>query len=162
METALTVKNLFGKDEVRWLPIPGYEGFYEASNTGEIRRIGGEILKKYKGKYYTVALSVDGLPKTKSVHRLVAYAFKGISRLVVDHDDNDRYNNHETNLVYRTQRENTSKGALGYTTNPPQYKSTPYRVRIRIKGKLVDLGSYHTPEEAINVYNNKKQELCNL
>lgn len=60
---------------ILWLPIPGYVGFYEASDTGEIRRVGGDILSKHKGKYYTVALSVNGTPKTKSVHRLCCVCF---------------------------------------------------------------------------------------
>lgn len=142
-----------------WKSIPGYDGFYEASNTGEIRRVGGDILKKHKGKYFTVALSINGKPKTKSVHRLVAYAFKGVSKLVVDHDDRDRYNNNESNLFYRTQRDNTSRNAVGYTSNPPQYKSKKFRARIRINGKLVDLGSYATTEQAKEAYETKRKQL---
>ncbi len=142
-----------------WLPIPGYVGFYEASNDGEIRRVGGEVLRKYKGKYFTVALSINGKPKTKAVHRLIAYAFKGVSNLVVDHDDRNRYNNHESNLFYRTQRENTSRNAVGFTTNPPQYKTNKFRARIRINGKLVDLGSYATPEQAKEAFQTKRKQL---
>lgn len=144
---------------VKWMPIPGYEGFYEASSEGEIRRVGGEILSKYKGKYFTVALSVNGRPKTKAVHRLVAAAFKGVSKLVVDHDNNDRYDNRECNLFYRTQRENTSRNAVGFTSNPPQYKTKKFRARIRINGKLVDLGSYATQEEAKSAYQTKRSQL---
>jgi hypothetical protein len=70
-----------------WLPIQGYEGFYEVSNMGQVRSIlridirgrerGGHILRPGLNTqgYPVVVLCKDGLHKTQRVHRLVAAAF---------------------------------------------------------------------------------------
>jgi hypothetical protein len=78
----------------RWLPVIGYEGYYEVSDFGRVRslsrrvnrdrqRHSGRILKLYAnrskkcGEYYQARLSRDGVVRTCDVHVLVARAFLG-------------------------------------------------------------------------------------
>lgn len=153
--------------------IPGYEGLYKANENGDIISVeryvkhvkgGVQILRsrklsKFKNKsgYVTVALSKEGKVKTQYVHRLVISAFKGISDLVVDHIDGNRSNNALSNLRYCTQRDNIcfAKTTPGVSINPPFYKKR-FRARIAINGKLKELGSFFTKEEAANAYQNHK------
>lgn len=116
---------------IEWKPIKGYEGLYEVSNDGRVRRlkfINGkhnfEKIKECKQTlntwgYMTVNLSKDGKGNTKRVHKLVANAFIGESDLQVDHIDGNKQNNRLDNLEYVTPKENTNrawkKGIAKYT-----------------------------------------------
>ena len=73
----------------RWLPVPGYEGFYEASDLGRIRSLrrmtrcgwrGGRVLKPFPDSdgYLRVNLSRYGkIAGLQPVHGLVLLAFVG-------------------------------------------------------------------------------------
>ena len=105
----------------RWLPVPGWEVLYEASDYGFIRslprvdRLGrhwrGRILKPHidKDGYGCVVLSGDGnRSKPIRVHQLVTAAFLGPcpEGKEVRHDDGDPRNNRLSNLLYGTHAEN--------------------------------------------------------
>lgn len=78
---------------VNWLPVIGYEGYYEVSDQGEIRSldrrvkrgagwltIKGRTIKPWRvppGNYLTVGLSLDGDIRRVRVHRIVLEAFHG-------------------------------------------------------------------------------------
>ncbi len=101
-----------------WKPVVGYEGRYEVSNCGGIKRVcGGKgiknpILSPSIGKigYRIVVLSHGTISTRKRlyIHRLVAAAFIGPcpSGLVVNHKDSNKLNNHPSNLEYVPQGEN--------------------------------------------------------
>jgi len=88
-----------------WKDIPGYDGYYQASNNGKIRGLtrviygkrkktvyGRELVPvKYKNGYLGVQLCKETTIRI-SIHRLVCMAFYGVpdSRLHVDHIDYDR------------------------------------------------------------------------
>lgn len=107
-----------------WKDIPDYEGYYQASDLGNIRgvdrvivnslgrnkTIKGEIIKPVIGKdgYLKLNLGKNGNKVTFRVHRLVMTAFHGYSELVVDHINNNIKDNRLENLRYCTVRENTS------------------------------------------------------
>lgn len=104
-----------------WKEIPIYDGMYQASSCGRIKsfknhhNVSERILKQCnRGKYLIVSLS-NGLERSYyGVHQLVAMAFlghvpDGTHRIVVDHKDNDKHNNHVDNLQLIPQRENTVK-----------------------------------------------------
>ncbi len=120
--------------DIIWKPIPGYEGHYEASNTGLIRSVDRVVVLKtklyedrpckfksrvlkpytYKSKRSniqprdTVALSVDGKLKTHAVHKLIAITFIANKNNfeTVNHIDGDCKNNHVENLEWISREEN--------------------------------------------------------
>lgn len=113
-----------------WLPIPGYIGFYEVSNLGNVRSINRlisydssvrtkprmQIIKGClrvptvkKNGYLDVALTSESKKYTHHlIHRLVAIAFvenpNHLSQ--VNHIDGDKKNNRYTNLEWCTPSEN--------------------------------------------------------
>lgn len=98
-----------------WLPVPGYESFYEVSDAGQVRslprpRTAGGVLRqmRIKGDYRQVTFCRDGKQKNFLVHVAVAAAFHGPrpAGLVIRHLDGDPSNNSATNLRYGTDVEN--------------------------------------------------------
>jgi hypothetical protein len=109
METqALTIKNLFGKDEVV-RDIPGFEGRYLIGNSGKVVSIKyygkcdypKDITPRKTGKGY---LRVHLGSKDFYIHRLVAYVFvqnpDPNNLREVNHKDFDKSNNHADNLEW--------------------------------------------------------------
>lgn len=94
-----------------WKDIPGYDGFYQISNHGQVyshkskRIIKGSTL--YAGYQY-VNLCNNGVSKNISIHRLVACAFipNPDNLPVVHHIDENPQNNSVSNLKWCTQKEN--------------------------------------------------------
>lgn len=112
----------------KWLPVLGYEGFYEVSDTGRMRSldrvvkgnrgqakpIKGRILKCFVNHdgYIRVALSKNSKVKKVAVHRLVAESFLENPNQypVVNHIDEVKDNNEVSNLEWCTQSENVLHG----------------------------------------------------
>lgn len=92
--------------------IPIYQN-YEISREGLVRNCkSGKILKTpKKGRYLTVALSINGEYKHHNVHRLVAMSWLGLpenyEHLQVAHCDGNSLNNDFSNLKWATPKENT-------------------------------------------------------
>lgn len=93
-----------------WKPVLGYEGYYEVSNYGRVKRLetrvnsnrGGravreKILKQITTKfgYLTVHLCVENKRDKKKIHRLVAEAFipNPDNLPCVNHKDENKSNN---------------------------------------------------------------------
>lgn len=95
-----------------WKVIPDTNGYYEVSDTGQVRNIRtGKILKpRNKKGYHNYNLSVDGESKQVFAHHLVAQAFIGDrpEGMFVLHWDDDKHNNHVSNLRYGSPKENVS------------------------------------------------------
>lgn len=94
-----------------WRDIPEYEGLYQVSNLGRIRR--GERIKKPHvdhGGYLTVWLSKHSKMKCLKVHRIVALSFipNPENKRTVNHIDGDKQNNRIDNLEWATHSENIS------------------------------------------------------
>jgi hypothetical protein len=101
-----------------WKPVVGYEGWYEVSNLGRVKRVmpgkgtKRPILSPYTAKvgYKMVTLSHGTIPTRKKwyVHHLVTEAFQGPRPpdKVVNHKDAEKVNNLPVNLEYVPQREN--------------------------------------------------------
>jgi hypothetical protein len=107
---------------IEWLPVVGFEGFYEVSDDGRVRSLsrsvasvngsrrvrGRELAHKRAGKYLGVTLSVLGVHTSCYIHRLVAAAFLGQPerRQEVRHLDGNGTNNDRRNLSWGTHSEN--------------------------------------------------------
>lgn len=118
-----------------WKDIPGYEGFYQVSDCGQVKscerfikgprvdqRLKERILKPGldTSGYHHVALCKDGKRKAYKVHRLVALAFlDGDNTLTVNHIDECKTNNHVSNLEYLTQADNNR----AWNKNNPERRS---------------------------------------
>lgn len=113
-----------------WLPVVGFEGFYEVSNYGNVRSVDhlskqkrdsvgramparlikGRVIRQrlHQFGYLVVTLSVDGKHYTRTVHKLVAEAFIGKRDKdeVVRHLDGNPKNNRISNLSYGSQKQN--------------------------------------------------------
>jgi hypothetical protein len=101
-----------------WKPVSGYEGVYEVSDYGRIKRLkkaqgatSGGILKPalLPDGRLKVVLCVESIGRNFKVHILVSRAFLGIpaSGLEVNHKDGNPANNYLSNLEYVTPKENS-------------------------------------------------------
>lgn len=109
-----------------WKDIKGYEGIYQVSNLGKVKRVGGftfgkqvrfqkeRILKQdINVGYYRVELSKGGLTKRFKVARLVAFTFYELdinSKMVVNHINYNKLDNRIENLEIITQQQNSLHG----------------------------------------------------
>lgn len=106
-----------------WKDIPGYEGRYQASDSGEIKRICRThmILKQTKTNtgYFSVGLNANGKQKTCLVHRLVTAAFYGWEpEKDVNHINGVKTDNRVENLQWCTRSENIKHAfKLGLSRN---------------------------------------------
>jgi len=99
-----------------WRPVVGHERMYEVSDTGLVRRIGGQPLlaqATYDG-YLAVGLYDESRKLANKrryrVHRIVLEAFVGPAPagMVAGHINNIRHDNRLENLRWMTQKENIS------------------------------------------------------
>ena len=98
-----------------WKDIEGYEGLYKISNYGEVwseRKQG--LLKKGKCAtgYYSVSLYKNKKQKQYTIHRLVAINFikNPFEKPCINHIDENKKNNHYSNLEWVTHKENSNWG----------------------------------------------------
>jgi hypothetical protein len=106
-----------------WKPVVGYEGLYEVSSEGRVkrvarvqpwgkstRRVDEKIIKScnYNGDYKALHLSKDGKKSNKKVYRLVAEAFipNPENRQTVNHKNGIHYDDRVDNLEWATFKEN--------------------------------------------------------
>lgn len=118
-----------------WKPVVGYEGLYEVSDLGRVRRLDtvvemppsrrhpdgwtrtvrggvlrpGKFMQTLHTHYLSVALCREGRQKTFGVHILVCAAFHGpkpFAKAEVRHLDGDGENNTPDNLRWGTHAEN--------------------------------------------------------
>lgn len=102
----------------QWLPVPGYEGEYEASSLGRVRSLDryvdagggrqrisrGRVLKPVRANYFKVDLS----RKKFNLHVVVALTFLGPrpEGMEVCHNNGDRWDCRPANLRYDTHAAN--------------------------------------------------------
>ncbi|MEQ6856083.1 NUMOD4 motif-containing HNH endonuclease [Lysinibacillus capsici] len=125
-------------ERVIWKDIKGYEGYYQVSSHGQVRSLDRIIMnggypRKIKGKilaqtidrdgYKHLRLRKNGREKSFFVHRLVAEAFvhnkKPNQYVQVNHIDEDKANNHYSNLEWCTQEYNLNYGTRNQRISKP-------------------------------------------
>lgn len=112
-----------------WLPIVGYEGYYEVSSHGRFRSLDRTVLfrttgsKFEKGRiktpsvnnkgYYIIGLWKDRKRKTFNCHRILAETFIANAENLpaVNHKDLNKLNNALDNLEWCTYQYNTQHAA---------------------------------------------------
>ncbi len=129
---------------MQWKEIPGYEGVYEVSDCGDVRRLrdsdafkAGTLLKPYlcENGYLRLCLRKDGKGRSYGVHRLVMMGFVGVSDdLDVNHLDGVKTRNYLDNLEYCTRRENIDHA---YTVLKRGFGEPHGRARLPMEDVLV-------------------------
>lgn len=101
---------------IMWKEVIDYEGLYEVNSNGEIRNSLTErkLSPNYSNSsgYGQVNLRKDKIPRTFLIHRLVAQAFIENKKNLpeVNHIDEDKTNNHVSNLEWCTSKQNANHG----------------------------------------------------
>jgi hypothetical protein len=104
-----------------WKKVIGYEGVYEVSNLGKVKRVGNlrGVNKAYVNDYYLkptdngkgylrIKLSNNGISKRVMLHRIIAEAFisNPLNKKVINHINNNKKDNRIENLEWCSQSEN--------------------------------------------------------
>ena len=150
-----------------WKDIKGYEGYYQASNLGNVRSLHrlatmrlkngltaqrvkkGRILKQTldgRKNYLQVSLNKNGVRKVVSVHRLVAMTFlpNPMGLPEVNHKDEIKTNNCVENLEWCTHKYNNTygsklKASLGENNGMARLTEEKVRKIIEMKNKGLTL-----------------------
>lgn len=147
-----------------WKPVVGYEGIYEVSDQGRIKRvrpynstIAGHILLSRRNRcgYSQISLSKNSSAKTKTIHRAVAEAFipNPENKREVNHRDGNKENNLLSNLEWVTSSENQlhsynylgKKVPTGSVRSDSKFTQQDVR-RIRMASELI------TQQEIANIF----------
>lgn len=158
----------------------GFETNIEVTKSGRVKRIKkewtnnnskiGEIdlskIKPLPRGYQNIWVNIKGLQKRKLyIHQIMAITFLNHTidkfKIVVDHIDSNKQNNHIDNLRLLTNRENSSREVVNKRDLPCGVRKTgnKYYSYIRIGNTRPYLGSFNTAEEASQAYKNKLKSL---
>jgi hypothetical protein len=150
-----------------WKDIPGYEGSYQVSNYGRVKRLehiapnnirlSEKISTQFKNQngYMIVILSKNGEGKKFQVHRLVAQAFLPNPNNLpfVNHKDESRIHNNVENLEWCTAKYNSNYGTIkdrkskNMTKAWAKKKEDGYKVITKRTVYLTYIGETHTIPE---------------
>jgi hypothetical protein len=149
-----------------WKDVIGYEGLYQISSFGNVKSLifGKERILKAgnNGKgYLQVVFQKNSKSKSFKVHVLVAMCFlghkpDGTHKVVVDHIDNNRLNNHLNNLRLTNNRDNTTKdrkvGTSKYIGVHFDKKRGKWVAVIYFKDRAIHLGRFESEVNANFAY----------
>ncbi len=140
-----------------WKEIEGYNSKYQISNFGVIKNIlRNRIVKQSPDSRGYLKCGLNG--KTFRVHKLVAKIFveNPNKKPYVNHINRVQTDNRASNLEWVTPMENSCHASRLRNTSSPYVgvsirkrgNMVYHRAYIRVNGKSIHLGHYHTGEEA--------------
>lgn len=147
-----------------WKDIQGYEGLYQVSNLGRVRRLHKDYrcskykiisIKKQNNGYYRVCLSKYNKNKYFWIHRLVAQAFipNPNNYPIVNHKDENPQNNVFSNLEWCTHKYNAN---YGHAREKMSAKSTKRKVnQYDLNGNYI--ATYNSIKEASIITNSDRR-----
>lgn len=151
--------------------VKGFEGCYKVSNLGNVISLEKIIIDKNgrairnsekfitlcnKKGYKRVSLYKESVRQSKYVHCMIWEAFIGeigYPDKMIDHIDRNRSNNRIDNLRLVDARTNTHNKNNNSEFIGVRKVCNKYHAIIKIKGFAHHLGSFESPEEAYNLYN---------
>ena len=159
-----------------WRTVPGFDGYYEASNYGKVKSLDrvtkwgratyirkGRILKESIDKhgYHRVSLFVNGQPFYYRVNVLVYTAFIGPvpDGMQVNHIDENKDNNCVWNLNLMSPKDNSNWGTRNRRISIKRGKTVE---QYTTGGKLVN--TFHSTREAgrvLNINSSHIIQVCN-
>lgn len=137
--------------------------FFVYETVGILRKI-KQVRKPYPwrkagtfGKYFMYT-HVNG--KCYYLHRLIWQYHHGYLPPMVDHINNDTYDNRIENLrpcdnaknQYNSRKKVNNKSGYKGVVFHPRVKNRPWQSKIVVNKKVVSLGYYSTPEQAHEAY----------
>lgn len=123
-----------------WREIPGFSG-YEVNENGEVRNATTHQIKAQRlttDGYWATNLRCDGKTRKCTVHRLVALAFipQEDGKPCVNHKDENRQNNHVSNLEWCDVAYNNSYG------NAPQKRAFNKSRSVVVKQDGIEIARF--------------------
>ena len=126
-------------------------------------RLAGSRAGTVDPDYGYINIGIDG--SVYRAHRLAFLYVKGYMPVEVDHRNRTTNDNRWRNLREATRSSNMhntgtyASNTSGYPGVRQQPKGTRFEARIRVKGKLIQIGTYDTPEQAYTAYLSRKRKL---
>ena len=139
-----------------WKDIKGYEGLYQVSDDGHVRRLlkndRTKPVKNREGLYLSVSLSKKSKRRSYNIHRLVAEAFleRPVGATEVNHKDGNKWNNDISNLEWVSQRENMLHAMQQLNKFP--WGKPPRKIRCLDKETGEVVAEFYSIAEASRVF----------
>jgi len=138
----------------QWKDVVGYEGLYEISDSGNIRRGARMLSSSISNGYRYTHLCKEGIERSYTLHRLVALAFlpNPEAKPELDHINRNRADNRLVNLRWATRSENMLNCDLPLGTSGERYITpykTGYMVRVTRNNTRVFCRCFKTLQNAV-------------
>lgn len=121
---------------------------YWCRKGGPRRSLGVPLNTTNTKGYKTIALKHNGSVKTVGQHRLVHFMVTGEDPEVVDHINQNPADNRPSNLRSASIQQNTRNRKVNRNNllgiRGVQKRGSRYRSRIRVDGRLINLGTFET------------------
>ena len=164
-----------------WKDIEGYEGLYQASNLGRVKRLAkttkfGNSYKTFQENitdgyvddvgYKYVILSKNGIKTRYRIHKLVAYLFipNPDNKPEIDHINTIRTDNRVNNLRWVTRKENLNNPlTIVKMKHLPKHKGKEHPRARKILQYDINGGfikEYDSIVDAANTVNGSKSSIC--
>lgn len=138
-----------------WKDVSGYEGLYQVSSFGNVRKFKNHFILK-KGKhhkgYLYVSLTKSKINKKVKIHRIVALSFldNPENKTQVNHKDGNKQNNILSNLEWTTPSENLKHA----WDNKLRHYNLKIRTAIKNKNSKIVL------DTSTGIFYNSLTEMC--